>query len=351
MSPTIWAWTLTADTDPALLSERADKAIIRALKEGLGEPEEGIECSRSHLQKLMEAGAVTVSGAPLVPRAKLSIGDQIVIEFPAPRELVARPENIPLEILFEDSHLVVVNKPQGLTVHPSITQADGTLVNALLYHIKDLSGIGGVLRPGIVHRIDKDTSGALVITKTDAAHRKMVEIFSAHHIERAYWALCYGVPKELSGTIDTLIGRCPTDRKKMSCQVTSGRRAISHYKVLEQFTTEKGALAASLIEVRLETGRTHQVRVHLTSLGHSILGDPAYGTPTDRATKWLALPARVREAIRALPGQALHARVLGFAHPITGTPLRFEAPPPEAFIQTLETLRSPVAVTDLSERR
>jgi 23S rRNA pseudouridine1911/1915/1917 synthase len=237
---------------------------------------------------------------------------------------------------------VVVNKPPGLTVHPSETQMENTLVHALLHHIKDLSGIGGVLRPGIVHRLDKDTSGALVISKTDQAHHKLTEIFAAHAIERRYWAIAYGSPDTGPGNdlkVDTLIGRNPNDRKRMTTEVRDGRRAVSHVRRLEEYAQARAKPFASLLEVRLETGRTHQVRVHLTKLGHSLLGDPVYGTPSARHTKWLALPEDVRRVVETLPGQALHARVLGFAHPITGAPLRFEAPPPEAFRLLLASLQ------------
>jgi len=208
-------------------------------------------------------------------------------------------------------------------------------VHALLFHIKDLSGIGGTLRPGIVHRLDKDTSGALVVTKSDVAHQALVETFSKHDIERVYWALCYGVPREPSGRIESTIGRHPVNRQKMAMNVQGGRRAITHYKVLERFAKD----SASLIEARLETGRTHQVRLHLTSLGCSLLGDPVYGAPSTRQPKWRALPALARPLIEHLPGQALHARVLAFTHPVTGKLMRFEAEPPEAFKRVLAALR------------
>ena len=228
----------------------------------------------------------------------------------------------------------MVNKPPGLTVHPSSTQKEGTLVHALLHHIKDLSGIGGVLRPGIVHRLDKDTSGALVISKSDRAHVALVEKFSKHDMERVYWALCYGSFKQPSLKIETLIGRNPKDRKRMSSDVKTGRKAITHLKRLENFGSY-----ACWVQAQLETGRTHQVRVHLTGAGHSVLGDPVYGTPNSKSAKWLALPSEVREAVAQLPGQALHARVLGFEHPITKKRLRFEAEPPAEFRGVLEALK------------
>jgi 23S rRNA pseudouridine1911/1915/1917 synthase len=204
--------------------------------------------------------------------------------------------------------------------------------------VRDLSGIGGELRPGIVHRIDKNTSGALVITKTDLAHQGLAKVFAAHRIERSYWAFCYGSPASPSGRIESLIGRSPTDRKKMSMEVKEGRRAVTHWKRVEEYGVPKTKPFASWIEASLETGRTHQVRVHLTGLGHSLLGDPTYGAPSERHPKWLALPPEVREAVRSLPGQALHARLIGFEHPVTGRHMRFEAEPPPALRAAMETL-------------
>ena len=282
---------------------------------------------------------IFADGQPLLAKDRLRTGQTISVTFPTATPLEARAQDLPIHILYEDEHLVVLNKPQGLTVHPSTTQADGTLVNALLFHIKDLSGIGGTLRPGIVHRIDKDTSGALVVTKSDLAHSKLMRTFAAHDIERTYWAICYGKPKSAAGRIETLIGRSPSDRKRMSIHVKEGRKAISHYKILETFYNKSGSEVASWLEVTLETGRTHQVRVHLTSIGCSIFGDPVYGTPTTRNTKWTALPAEVRALISTLPGQALHARILGFEHPVTGKRLHLEAEPPEIFKNLLQQLR------------
>jgi 23S rRNA pseudouridine1911/1915/1917 synthase len=331
-----------------VIAERADRAILDALQSGLGHWEKQTGAAldppaltRSQIQRLMDEGRIRADGTPLKASAKLTPGARVEILIPSPRPLDLQPEERPLEFLYEDEHLLVVNKPQGLTVHPSETQMEGTLVHALLHHVKDLSGIGGVLRPGIVHRIDKDTSGALVITKTDAAHAGLSEVFARHEIERSYWALCYGAPKTPREglKIETLIGRSPADRKKMSTQVKEGRRAMTWIRMLEAYGLPSKAAFASLIEARLETGRTHQVRVHLTSIHHSILADPVYGVPTERQPKWTALPRDVQERVRALPGQALHARTLGFKHPITGEELRFTAEPPEAFRLLLETLR------------
>ncbi len=334
---------MTADVQGQGL--RADRAILHALESGLGQWEgEPLPCSRSRLQKLIEENGVSVDEKPLSKsNVKLRPGSRVVIEFPEPRALDVLPEDKPIEILYQDEHLLVVNKPPRLTVHPSETQSEGTLVNILLHHIKDLSGIGGTLRPGIVHRIDKDTSGALVITKTDRAHQALVETFSKHDIERVYWALCYGAPARASKPvkIEGNIGRSLTDRKKMALLKVGGRHAVTYYRLVEEYGRSGVGKApfASWLEVTLETGRTHQVRVHLNSIGHSILADPAYGTPTDRQPKWLALPQDVREAVATMPGQALHARVLGFAHPVTGEKLRFEAEIPPEYRHLMETLK------------
>ena len=317
-------------------TERADKY----LHELFSDHDDLGHVSRSQIQKLIESGAIRVDGKtirakdPIAPNASI----EVTIAEPTPIEVV--PENIPISVLYEDEHLVVVNKQPGLTVHPSETQTRGTLVNALLYHIRDLSGIGGKLRPGIVHRIDKDTSGALVVSKHDEAHQGLAKLFATHDIERKYWALTYGALKsDEPVTVQTTLGRSPNDRKKMAVNVEGGRMAISHFKPIEAYGVAGKQPFASLIEATLETGRTHQVRVHLNHLGHSILGDPVYGTPTSGQPKWKALPRAVQEAVEALPGQALHARVLGFRHPITGKTLHFEAEPFEAFAVLLQSLR------------
>jgi 23S rRNA pseudouridine1911/1915/1917 synthase len=322
----IWKWQAADGVG------RLDRALTDAIGQSQGTWEgEPREVSRSMIQRLIEQGHVLADGAPVRANAKLPPGTPIEIRFPPPEPTELIPEDRELDVLFEDEHLLVLNKPPGLTVHPSSTQKLGTLVHALLHHVKDLSGIGGELRPGIVHRIDKNTSGALVITKTDQAHRKLVEVFSRHDIDRIYWALCYGSPATKEGKITGNIGRNPNERKKMTILEKGGREAITHYKRVEEYGTSGKKPFASLLEVKLETGRTHQVRVHLTSIGHSILGDPAYGTPSLNQPKWKALPEDIKDAITALPGQALHARVLGFIHPITGKALRFEAEPPAQF--------------------
>lgn len=337
-----WTWEVQSHLHLTHSAERADLAILAALETRAGIATGEIPLlTRSQLKRLMDDGHVTVDKRPIRANLKLKLGMVVEIQFPPPLPSCLIPENRPMIILYEDEHLLVVNKPPRLTVHPSSTQMTGTLVHALLHHIQDLSGIGGVLRPGIVHRIDKNTSGALVITKTDLAHTRLAEIFAKHQIERSYWALCYGSldssrePKK----VESLIGRSPTDRKKMSMTVSEGRKAITYFKRLEEYSLINKKPFASLIEATLETGRTHQVRVHLTGLGHSILGDPAYGTPTLHHPKWLALPKEVQTAVTTLPGQALHARVLGFEHPISGKKLHFEAALPEEFEQLKNACR------------
>jgi 23S rRNA pseudouridine1911/1915/1917 synthase len=333
-----WTWLVQSDSH-----SRADRAILEALELARGSASNPLPpVTRNQLKRLLEEGNVTLQGTPLKASSKLKPGNLIQIEFPPPQTSELIPEKRDLEILYEDEYLLVVNKPPGLTVHPSPTQMEGTLVHALLHHVQDLSGIGGILRPGIVHRIDKDTSGALVITKTDLAHARLAETFSHHEIERVYWAICYGAPEalEIPRKIESLIGRNPHDRKKMSMKVKQGRKAVTYFKTLEKYSVSNRPAFASLLHVTLETGRTHQIRVHLTGIGHSLLGDPVYGTPTETQAKWLALPESVRSAVQQLPGQALHARILGFKHPITGQNLRFEAKPPEGFEELLIQLRN-----------
>jgi 23S rRNA pseudouridine1911/1915/1917 synthase len=341
MSTSRWTWTVT----PEASDERADRAIPKAIDLGEGTwdgPPQ--ECSRSRLQKLIEGGAVSTNGRIIVSSAKLGAGTRIEVRFPEPVPLEAQPEDRPIDILFQDEHLLVVNKPQGISVHPSASEPQGTLVNALLHHmrtgtISGLSSIGGVERPGIVHRLDKDTSGALLITKSDVAHQRMAEIFAKHDIDRVYWALCYGHLEAPERRIESLLDRNPKDRMRMSMTVTEGRRAVTFVRRLEEYGLAGKRPFASWAELRLETGRTHQIRVHLDGQGNSVLGDPLYGAPGDRNTKWLALPEPVRELVAALPGQALHARTLGFVHPVTGAKMHFEAEPPKSFNDLLTELK------------
>ena len=271
--------------------------------------------SRSHLQKWIEDGNVRVNGQPVKPKYKLAVGDQVVIEPEAPQKVDLTPEKIPLDIVYEDDDVIVVNKPQGMVVHPAPGHPDHTLVNALLYH-SPLSTINGEFRPGIVHRIDKDTSGLLMVAKNDLAHRSLAAQLKAKTNQREYVALVHGVIKQDAGTINAPIGRSKKDRKKQAV-VSDGRHAVTHFKVLHRFRHY------TLISCRLETGRTHQIRVHMKSIGHPLAGDPLYGP---RKT----LPGR---------GQYLHARLLGFKHPRTGKELVFTAPLPEYFQQMLDKLK------------
>jgi 23S rRNA pseudouridine1911/1915/1917 synthase len=317
-------------------TERADKY----LQELFSENEDLDHISRSQIQKLIESGSILVNGKAIRTKDSIAPASSIEVTLPDPTPIEVVAENIPIQILFEDEHLIVVNKQPGLTVHPSDTQANGTLVNALLYHVKDLSGIGGKLRPGIVHRIDKDTSGALVISKHDEAHTGLAKLFATHDIDRKYWTLTYGALRtHESMRVETTLARSPNDRKKMAVNIEGGRNAISHFLPLEAYGLPQKIPFASMVEATLETGRTHQVRVHLNHLGYSILGDPTYGTPNSAQPKWKALPKAVQAAVEALPGQALHARVLGFVHPITGEKLHFEAEPYPEFARLLIELK------------
>jgi 23S rRNA pseudouridine1911/1915/1917 synthase len=293
--------------------ERLDKALAAAAGETL---------SRARLQALIAAGAVTFGDAVVTnASAKARPGDyRVLVPPPEPAEPV--PQAIPLTVLYEDAHLIVIDKPAGMAVHPAPGTPDRTLVNALLAHCgASLSGIGGVARPGIVHRLDKETSGVMVAAKTDAAHRGLAALFERHDVERLYLALTRGAPHPARGTIATRIGRSPHDRKKMAVLKTRGREAVTHYRVERAFGPAEKPLAAR-VACRLETGRTHQIRVHLASKGAPCLGDPVYGSGAPA-------PA-VREALAAsgLRRQALHASVLGFVHPATGERLRFETPLP-----------------------
>lgn len=270
--------------------------------------------SRERIKGLIADGAVTIGGAPARSgSARIAGGESYVIALPPPEPLETEPQNIPLEIVFEDDHLLVVNKPAGMVVHPAAGNRDGTLVNALLHHCAgQLSGINGVARPGIVHRIDKDTSGLLVVAKSDAAHEGLAKQFADHSITRRYLAICAGHPNPPKGTVSGRIGRSDRDRKKMAVLPdgsTRGKHAVTHYEVLERLD------GAALIECRLETGRTHQVRVHCESIGHALLGDPVYGR-TPKAFRSLLERLEFRR-------QALHAARLGFRHPINGETLDF----------------------------
>jgi 23S rRNA pseudouridine1911/1915/1917 synthase len=262
------------------------------------------DVSRTQLARHIGEGAVSVNGKAAAPSQKVRPGDVVVWNPPAPRAVELAAEQIPLSIVFEDAHLVIVDKPPGLVVHPAAGHEDGTLVNALLAHCQDLRGIGGELRPGIVHRIDKDTSGLLVVAKDDETMNALGADFRVHRIKRVYEALVVGRPARSSGRIETMHGRDPHDRKKFSTKVKSGKRAVTNWRLLEELGK------ASRMEAELETGRTHQVRVHFAALGCPLLGDATYGRP--------ARDEAVRAIAKQLGRQALHARILGFHHPKTG---------------------------------
>lgn len=291
------------------------------------------QLSRSRLQALIESGRVTLNGSLVTdPSRKVRAGDRAVVDIPPATAARPAPEPIPLAIVYEDAHLIVVDKPAGMVVHPAPGSHSATLVNALLHHCAgSLSGIGGEKRPGIVHRLDKDTSGLIVAAKTDPTHRGLAQQFAAHSVTRAYKALCWGVPVPASGTIGGRIGRSPRDRKKMAVVTRGGRDAITNYKVERAF----GGVAA-LLECRLATGRTHQIRVHLASIGHPLIGDPTYGGRT--RSKSERLPSAAALAVQAFHRQALHAWQLGFTHPITGERLLFRSDIPNDFKELINIM-------------
>ncbi len=288
--------------------ERIDKVVTNWFE----------DLSRSYIQKMIKDGNVFVDEKCIKANYRVSEGERIQCIIPACIEPEIEAENIPLDILYEDEDVLIVNKPKDMVVHPSAGHYTGTLVNALLYHCKgQLSGINGVFRPGIVHRIDKDTTGSLIICKSESAHKDIAEQLKEHHITRKYRAIVYGNFENEEGTINAPIGRDPRDRKKMSVNHQNGKEAITHYRVLKQFQ------GFSYIECQLETGRTHQIRVHMTSIGHPLLGDETYGNRTSKYK---------------LQGQCLHAMIIGFIHPVKKTYMEFEAPLPQYFLHLLEIL-------------
>lgn len=307
----------------------------------------GGEYSRSRLKALIEQGAVLVNGTAVTePKRKVHPGDAIAMTLPEPEDPEPKGENIPLEVLYEDDDLIVVVKPAGLVVHPGAGNWTGTLVNALIHHCgTSLSGIGGVRRPGIVHRLDKETSGVMVAAKNDAAHRHLSAQFADHGrsgpLERAYQAVVWGRPKQLRGTIDAALGRAG-DRTKRAVkreESEDAREAITHYEVVERYGEKPDATClASLVECELETGRTHQIRVHMAHIGHPLIGDPEYGAAFK--TKANLLPNQARTVVNSFHRQALHAFMLQFEHPTTGEVMRFEAPAPEDLETLLEALRA-----------
>ena len=290
--------------------ERLDKWISAALP----------ALSRSYIQKCIKDNAVLVNGRPQKAGYRLRVDDEIAFAIPEAVEPEIVPENIPLDILYEDDDVIVVNKPKGMVVHPAPGHNSGTLVNALLYHCSgQLSGINGVLRPGIVHRIDRNTTGSLIACKNDHAHQSVSAQLKAHTITRRYRAIVYGVPEQESGTVEGTVGRDPRNRLKMAVNVPGGKPAVTHYTVLQRFQ------GYAYIECRLETGRTHQIRVHMASIGHPVLGDDVYGAG--------------RRCPFRLEGQTLHAMVLGFRHPVTDEYIEVTAPLPEYFEHLLHILQ------------
>lgn len=285
-------------------------------------PSCNIEISRSMVQKLIEENQITVNGKKIKPSYKTSLNDEIEINIPEPKQIDLKPQDIPLEILYEDNDIIVVNKPKGMVVHPANGNLDGTLVNAIMAICKDsLSGIGGEIRPGIVHRLDKDTSGAIIVAKNDKAHIKLSDDLKNHKIKKTYIALVRGIIKENEATINMPIARSKKDRKKMAVD-KNGKEAITHFKVLNRY---KGKY--SLLEINIETGRTHQIRVHLSHIGYPIIGDNTY---SNGKNEWGIL------------GQCLHAKALDFKHPITGKEIHIEAQLPEYFSEILEKLEGKI---------
>lgn len=298
--------------DAAQAGERIDKHITEVLADR--------SVSRSQVQEWIRIGAVNVNGRPVKPNAKVAADDRITVDIPEPEPLEAFPENIPLDIVYEDSDVIVINKPRGMVVHPAAGHPNGTVVNALLHHCRDLSGINGVMRPGIVHRIDKDTSGLLMAAKNDMAHASLSAQLKAHTVTRKYSALVYGSLEHDKGTVDAPIGRMNQDRKLYVVTDKNSKHAVTHFAVVERFGDY------TLLELKLETGRTHQIRVHMKYIGHPLVGDPVYGGKSGRTL--------------GMSGQALHAGVLGFEHPRTGEYLEFARPIPEDMVHALDILRT-----------
>ncbi len=297
------------------------------------------DLSRSRIQALIKEGCVVESSSGsertiVAPSRAVKPGEHYALSIPEAEDAEPAAQAIPIEIVFEDEHLVVVNKPAGMVVHPAPGSPDGTLVNALLHHCKgSLSGIGGVKRPGIVHRIDKDTSGLLVVAKHDKAHTGLAEQFAAHTVERRYRAVCKGQPNPHAGRIEGNIGRNPNDRKKMTVVKNGGKPAVTHFRTLESFQ-QAGHAIASHIECRLETGRTHQVRVHMAHVGHPLVGDPLYA----RSSLPSFVKGDARTALSSFNRQALHAKTLGFLHPVSREPFKFDSELPYDFSRLLDGL-------------
>jgi 23S rRNA pseudouridine1911/1915/1917 synthase len=307
--------SLTVDEDGA--GQRLDRWLAARLPEH----------SRARLQALIETAAVLVDDRPAKASLKLRAGQRVEVTIPEPAPAAPLPEDIPLDVVYEDASLLVVDKPAGLVVHPGAGRPSGTLVNALLRHVKDLSGVGGVLRPGIVHRLDRGTSGLLVVAKDDTTHRALARQFAGRSVQKEYLALVLGVPSPRSGSLSAPIGRDPVRRRRMSVRAPRGRPALTRYTVVEAFE------GAALLRVAIHTGRTHQIRVHLAALGHPVAGDPVYGGRRVPASR------RAREALSALARPAQHAARLAFEHPSRRERLAFESPLPADIASVLQRLR------------
>lgn len=308
------AQTRRVEIDDAAAGGRLDRALAELLP----------EISRTRLKALIVGGHVRIAGEKVAePSRRVKLGEVFEIHVPGVVAPIPVGQDIPLTVLFEDAHVIVIDKPSGLVVHPAAGNPDHTLVNALIAHCgASLSGIGGVARPGIVHRLDKDTSGVMIAAKTDAAHASLTRQFAGHSLDRAYQAICWGAFKERDGTVEGAIGRSPRNRKKMAVVPRGGKEATTHYRVVRAVNPW-----ASLVECRLETGRTHQIRVHLTHIGHPIVGDPLYGRADRR--RFALVDEGFRTRVEALGRQALHACLIGFEHPESGDWLRFESDLPE----------------------
>ncbi len=316
--------TLTWSVPPTGAGERLDRFLAAAQT----------DLSRSGLQGLIRAGLATVNGRAARASLRLKPGDQVSVEVPLPAPSTLAPEAIPIEVIHEDPDLIVVAKPAGLVVHPGAGVPRGTLVHALLHHYPEIAGVGGSGRPGLVHRLDKDTSGLLVVARSPRAYRALVESIRARAVQRHYQALVWGDPRAAAGTIEAAIARDPRDRRRMAVVRRGGKPARTHWRVEERF-----GLAARL-EVRLDTGRTHQIRVHLAHLGHPVVGDPVYGGRSKKVLSLSRADASLRdEILKSLPRQALHASELELPHPVTGRALIFALPWPGDFTQAIETLR------------